>query len=311
MLLNDSLSDQMVERLTNHSLVIFLFHGVIDRQHHRVRNYTGKHLEAKLFARCLKRLAHEGYAMSMDEVLAYCESGEAFPENAFAITFDDGFENNISIAAPILADLNIPAMIYVTSGFIDENGMSWIDRVEYAVEAAASQTIEVDWAQETYSLTDTDSRIRFLKAVRAYVKNDSACHADKFADDLCARLGHPGKLSSGDPLDLKMSWAQVRQANESDLLSIGGHSHTHAILSYLTPDQLSFEIDTSLKLLAVNSGVAPTHYSYPEGLSHCYSEQVITKLKEQGVQCCPTAIDGVNPKDSDPFHLRRVMVNGE
>ena len=84
-----------------------------------------------------------------------------------------------------------------------------------------------------------------------------------------------------------MSWAQVRQANESDLLSIGGHSHTHAILSYLTPDQLSFEIDTSLDLLAVNSGVAPTHYSYPEGLSHCFSDQVITKLKKQGVQCCP------------------------
>ena len=131
--------------------------------------------------------------MSMDEVLAYCESGEAFPENAFAITFDDGFENNISVAAPILADLNIPAMIYVTSGFIDENGMSWIDRIEYAVEGAASQTLEVEWAQETYPLTDTQSRIRFLKAVREYVKNDSTCHANKFADDLCAPFGSSWK----------------------------------------------------------------------------------------------------------------------
>lgn len=309
MILNDTLPNCLVDRLSDEALAIFLFHGVIERQCSLVRNYTGKHIEANLFARCMKQITQEGHAMTMDEVLAHCESGESFPKRAFTVTFDDGFENNISVAAPILADFKIPSMIYVTSNFIEENGMSWIDRIEYAVEAAPSQMLEVGWTKEIFPLTNTESRIRFLKAVRHYVKNDSTCDANSFADTLCAGLGYAGLVSTNDPLDCKMSWEQVRLANDSDLISIGGHSHTHAILSFLPSEQLSAEIDISLELLSEKAGVETIHYSYPEGLAHCYSEQVVNELKKRGVQCCPTAIDGLNTIHTDPFHLRRIMVN--
>ncbi len=310
MVLDKELPDRLVARLPEDGLVIFLFHGVIKRQRHRVRNYTGKHIEADLFAMCMRRLSLSGRALSMDEVLGYRRSGDSFPPHSFAITFDDGFENNLSVAAPILADLNIPSIIYVTTGFVDENGLSWIDRVEYAVEEAPDQTLKVEWANTPFRLTDDVRRIAFLKAVRTYVKNTPDCNADMFADNLCAQLGKPGKLSSDDPLDLKMTWQQVRKADECHLISVGGHSHTHAILSFLSPKELTEEIDTSLTLLKEKAGVSPTHYSYPEGLEHCFSDAVIATLKQAGVQCCPTAIDGVNGRDDDLFHLKRVMVDG-
>lgn len=302
------LSDSLVARLSEDGLAIFLFHGVIRRQGHRVRNYTGKHIEADIFAMCIKKLSLAGYALSMDDVLGYCQMSEPFPPRSFAITFDDGFENNLSVAAPILADLHIPSIIYVTSGFIEENGMSWIDRIEYAVEEAPNQILNVEWANDLFPLKDDLTRIAFLKAVREYVKNEPHCNADTFADELCARLGKPGKLSTDDPLDLKMSWNQVRRANDSDLIKIGGHSHTHAILSFLSQEKLTDEINTSLALLHERAGIASKHYSYPEGLSHCYSEVVIRELKRFGIQCCPTAIDGVNARDTDPFRLKRIMV---
>ena len=100
----------------------------------------------------------------------------------------------------------------------------------------------------------------------------------------------------------------MRQATGCDLMNIGGHSHTHAILSFLSPAALNNEINTSLRLLQDKAGVASTHYSYPEGLAHCYSDAVISELKKFGVQCCPTAIDGVNRPGIDPFHLNRIMV---
>ena len=70
----------------------------------------------------------------------------------------------------------------------------------------------------------------------------------------------------------------------------------------------SIEIEKSLTLLSEKAEISPTHYSYPEGLEHCYSDCVIERLKKYGVQCCPTAIEGRNPSGMDPFELRRVMV---
>jgi peptidoglycan/xylan/chitin deacetylase (PgdA/CDA1 family) len=308
MLLDDALPERMSARLIDDGLAIFLFHGVVRKQRHAVRNYTGKHIEADLFARCMRTLKREGRAISMHHVLHHCESATPFPPRSFAVTFDDGFENNLSVAAPILSDCNIPATIYVTSDFIDRNGMSWIDRIEYVVEDAPARILTVDWADAPFELGNAESRIRFLKAVRAKVKNDPSCNADAFADELCAELGRPGRPNSKDPLDLKMTWEQIRQAAGDDLLIFGGHSHTHAIMSFLTDAELDHEITQSLSLLASKAGVGPTHYSYPEGLSHCYSQKVIRELKSRGVRCCPTAIDGINRSGADPFELRRIMI---
>ena len=105
-----------------------------------------------------------------------------------------------------------------------------------------------------------------------------------------------------------MNWEEVSKANQSDLLTFGGHSHTHSILSYLNPSQLKEEIHRSLSLLKNKANVKPIHYSYPEGLEHCYSENVINELKKNGVLCCPTAINGVNNLSDDLFHLKRVMI---
>ena len=305
---DEDLPGLMASRLSDDGIAIFLFHGVITRQRHRVRNYTGKHLLLDPFALCMKRMAQEGRPLSMDDVLAHCDSGEPFPPRAFAITFDDGFENNLSVAAPVLANLGIPMMIYATSGFVEHNGMSWIDRIEYAVEDAPAQSLAVDWVESAFPLSDAASRIEFLKAVRRYVKNDPRCDANAFADALCERLGKPGRLSSDDPLDLKMSWQQIRAAHEGGLVSFGGHSHTHPILSFLSSERLAEELDSSLGLLQSRSGIGPTHFSYPEGLEHCYSQNVIDELRSRDVRCSPTAIDGINAAGADPFHLRRIMV---
>ena len=50
------------------------------------------------------------------------------------------------------------------------------------------------------------------------------------------------------------------------------------------------------------------HYSYPEGQKSHYNSDVINCLKKFEVICCPSAIHGLNPRGSDPFNLKRVMV---
>ena len=50
------------------------------------------------------------------------------------ISFDDGFENNYSIAAPILDYFKLNATFYFSTDFVQNNSKSWIDKIEYCFE---------------------------------------------------------------------------------------------------------------------------------------------------------------------------------
>lgn len=291
--------------LSEDRFVIFLFHGVIEKQTHPLRNYTRKHLERDYFRQALLSLLDAGgQAISMDEVLTAHEEKRPLPSCSFAITFDDGFRNNLTVAAPVLDDLNIPATFYVTSDFIASNRMSWIDRIEWAVEQSGPATLSLPWGDE--NLGDLESRRAALDSVRTHLKRDRHLSMDGVATSIQVQLGFPETWASDDPLDQKMTWSEVQQIASHPLFSVGGHSHSHPILSFLAPKDLTYEIETSLSLLA-DHGIGPCHYSYPEGLAHCYTPAVIDQLKTHGVRICPSAIEGDNDRDTDLFHLRRVM----
>ena len=79
-------------------------------------------------------------------------------------------------------------------------------------------------------------------------------------------------------------------------------------MSFLNHEDLNNEIDINLKLIKKHTGIVAHHYSYPEGLAHCYDKSVISLLKKKGILCCPTAQHGTNTKNTNPFELKRIFV---
>jgi peptidoglycan/xylan/chitin deacetylase (PgdA/CDA1 family) len=70
--------------------------------------------------RQLAGLVARGFeAWSLSKLVQARRAGLPIPSNAFAITFDDGYENNYLEAWPILRDLNVPATIFVATGYLD------------------------------------------------------------------------------------------------------------------------------------------------------------------------------------------------
>ena len=297
-----------VDRLEEDRLAVFLFHGVVEKSTYQIRNYTNKHLPKDTFAGVIRELCSKGYPLSMEEAIWHQKNHKPFPPRAFAVTFDDGFENNFTIAAPILAEANVPALFYVTTGFIEYNSMSWIDRIEYCLEIHSGGELKLPWSEGMHQFQSPADKIRLLEEIRLNVKNDPDINVESLVDSIFVQCQIEPVVQSKDPLDKKMSWQQVRELNESPNFMVGGHSHTHAVMSFLSRDDLEFEIATSLGLLQDRAGVMPRHYSYPEGLAHCYSPEVIEALKNHGVICCPTAIDGVNMFFDDLFELKRIML---
>lgn len=288
-------------------ITVFLFHGVIEENRSRVRNYTGKHLTRAEFEAFLQTcLDAGGMPVSLDDLIAHVHDGAALPERAFAVTFDDGFRNNLTVAAPILRRLGIPATVYITSDFVDSNRMSWIDRIEYAVDAKSDVALSLPWGERAAS--DTAGKRALLDDIRKHVKSDPDMDADGLASDIQRQLGLPETWSSDDPLDRKLNWDEVRELSAVPGVTIGGHTHTHRILSYLSDAEIREEVRLSLSMLRDRAGIETVHYSYPEGQEEHYDDRVIRILKEHGIRCCPSAIDGTNSGTPDLFHLRRIMV---
>jgi peptidoglycan/xylan/chitin deacetylase (PgdA/CDA1 family) len=46
----------------------------------------------------------------------------SIPSNVVVVTFDDGYENNLLYALPILEDLKIPATIFIATAYLDSDG---------------------------------------------------------------------------------------------------------------------------------------------------------------------------------------------
>ncbi len=55
----------------------------------------------------------------LERLIAACDAGEPVPAKVFAVTFDDGFANNLTVALPILESLCVPATLFLATAFLD------------------------------------------------------------------------------------------------------------------------------------------------------------------------------------------------
>lgn len=305
--------DKCAELLSRDSVCIFLLHGVVEQSQYEYRNFNRKHILVEEFDYFLNSLVNKGTALKTDDLIDI-KNGRPLPQGSFVITFDDGFKNNLTLAAPMLEKYLVPATVYLTSDFVSNNTMSWVDRIDWAIEESrANKKLEVTlpWERAPKILTSHSSRLNFLKQVRSAVKSNRNINQTWLADNIQHQLGFDLKNSADGELDEKLTWSDVRKLATSELFTIGGHTHTHPIMSFLNESDLKFEISHCLHLLEQEAGIVTEHFAYPEGLSHCYNDSVIDCLKAVGVKCCPTAENGLNKinADFDLFRLKRVFVD--
>lgn len=62
------------------------------------------------------------------------------------------------------------------------------------------------------------------------------------------------------------SWAALQGAVESGLVTIGSHTHSHALLDRLPVDQIADELDRSIELIGQHLDVSADHFAYPKAL---------------------------------------------
>jgi peptidoglycan/xylan/chitin deacetylase (PgdA/CDA1 family) len=91
--------------------------------YHKVNDVPGNRLTVpvSLFDEQMDQLRELGYTVvDLDAVLAHYVDGQALPEGAVLITFDDGYHDNLDNAARVLQKYGYPAVLFVPIGYLDD-----------------------------------------------------------------------------------------------------------------------------------------------------------------------------------------------
>jgi peptidoglycan/xylan/chitin deacetylase (PgdA/CDA1 family) len=91
---------------------------------------------------------------------------------------------------------------------------------------------------------------RYQVPATLYVATDFIDRGRSFPDD-------------GAPL----SWATLRDAHATCLVDVGSHTHTHALLDRLPPEQVDDELERSIDLIGEQVGTRAEHFAYPKAVA--------------------------------------------
>ncbi len=121
-----------------------------------------------------------------------------------------------------------------------------------------------------------------------YVATDFVDRGRPFPDD-------------GPPL----SWSELADLADAGW-QIGSHTHSHALLDRLPPDQVEAELDRSRDLIAEHLGRPADHFAYPKAvLGHAAAQRAVRARFRSA------AVAGTRPNpygDTDPWRLARTPV---
>lgn len=270
-------------------------------------------LDAEEFDAQLAFLESSCQVVTAGEVAAAVAEGKPLPPNALAITFDDGYEDNYSLALPALQRHGLRATFFVTAGWIGTDKVLWWDRLhDYIRQAAELGARPVDYEDlpgpVAAALAAADLRAAGgpERLERALAKAIGAMplgpeETDLLVERIAAALG--ADVAAPEPYR-PMSWDQVRQLHAAGM-EIGSHAMSHAHLVHLPAERAYAELESSKQVIERELGATVSLLAYPAG-SH--NQDVVDLAQEAGYAAAFTTASGAVRPGADPLRLNRVGV---
>ena len=247
------------------------------------------------------------YPCSFGEVIECLESGRQIPERAVIVTFDDGHEDNYKNAYPVLASLEIPATIFLSTGYIEKEDIFWFDEVAYRIYRAEPGEYSVPVLDMKISLKDivsrrqaTDKILLAMKRVKDRIRREALA---QIRVDTNVEILKDDRVMSGN-----LTWAQVGEMANGGI-EFGSHTVSHPILTKVGDDQLKSEMQDSRRTIENHIGKEVQVLAYPVGGTDEFDERVINAAREAGYLMGVSYITGVNKSvEKNLYDIKRLHV---
>ncbi len=224
------------------------------------------------------------------------------------VTFDDGYLSYRERAYPVLKELGIPALLFITTAYIDEpRRLFWWDALRAAVEQTERRRVELPWnPRPPVTIDRPESRQLLLSAAKEHLKGVPDKTREIEVAELLDRLGVATAWLDGTRQML--DWDDVRAI--SDVTHIGAHSDTHPILSMLTDAELEREVATCRDKIRSALGTNPRWFAYPNGRACDFDDRARAALLRHGFDAAFTTVAGIARVGVDWMALPRLAGAG-
>ncbi|MGB5834111.1 MAG: polysaccharide deacetylase family protein [Thiohalocapsa sp.] len=274
-------------------LTVMIFHRILPAED----PFFPDDPDVRQFASIMSAVASKFSALSLVEALRRLEAG-TLPPRAVCVTFDDGYADNLLLAAPILNRLNIPATVFVATGFLDGRIM-WNDRVIEAVRRANGDLLDLtDLGLGIHKLGGVAERVLLVRELINKLKYTASDERERLTRELAVR--HAPNLRS--PM---LTRFQVRQLRDEGI-EIGGHTVTHPILAGTDAATAYREIADNKDDLEGLLEHRLRFFAYPNGCpgKDFYFEHA-EMVRRIGYQAALTTRPGVSTRHTNRFWLPR------
>ena len=233
--------------------------------------------------------------LTVSEGLSRLKEGR--PGQWVAMSFDDGYADNVWRASPRLQAVGGKATFFLTAGLMEERRAPWWDELGNVLEQTREEQLRTDLGSGTLDLPlRTIAERRAALGTLTGVMRVPPAERDHRLAQLRMRLGVP------QPAECELAEWDAARALVGAGMEIGAHTMTHPHLTTIAPDLQAREIGDSVDLIEQRLAVRPTGFAYPGG---DYDARTLKVMSASGLAYAVTTRAGVNTPGAPRFELLR------
>ncbi len=258
----------------------------------------------------IARVRELGYAcLSLDEAVRRLAAREF--DSPFAVfTLDDGYRDNLTVAAPVFARHHVPFTVYLATSLPDGTANLWWVVLERVIGAARS--LRVRFADGEAAFACATPAEKTAAWANIYWRLRAGCE-DAMRAEIARLAGEQEIDVAGVTRELAMSWDEVRMLAAHPLASVEAHTADHFALAGLPLPRARADIAKGLQRHEAELGCKPRHFSYPYGDPSSAGGREFDLAAEFGFRSATTTRKGlIHAAHADRLtQLPRVSLNGD
>jgi peptidoglycan/xylan/chitin deacetylase (PgdA/CDA1 family) len=259
--------------------------------------------------------------------LAQSFGNVSLASRSVVVTFDDGYANNLHNARPLLERYDIPATVFLTTGYLGRACEFWWDELDrlFLQPGTLPETLELRIQGSTHQW-ELGEAAHYPEAAcmeyrhwRAWEKAPTSRHAlyaslwqllqpvpeDERHSLVAELLVWAGATPVARPTHRSLALQEVLALAQGNLVDVGSHTVTHPLFPALSLRMQRGEIQRGKAYLESVLGRPVTSFCYPYG---AYTAETVNLVREAGFVCACSTSPGTVGRCTDRLQLPRVCI---
>lgn len=230
-----------------------------------------------------------------DAVASYApgaQRGRRLPP-AVAFTVDDGYEDFVTIGAPVFAEFDCPATCYVVPDVVDGKAWFWWDRLAWLLQGLRGHGFQMPVGEQMEAIAPSTpihadpwqvALLDRLKAAGPEARVRCLAHLETVLGERCPTVA-PAAYRV-------LSWDAMRAAERSGI-RFGAHTMSHPVLNQCRPEEMRHEILGSIARVRSEVQRPSRVFAYPYGRRTDFGPREWQVLSEAGIDAAVGAEAGL------------------